>query len=183
MKKSFLILDEELGRFKNNENIGSTATVIFINRETDAMLGTKKVLYCANIGDTACVLFSKSGCKKLSSDHRCNDETEAIRVKKAGGLIVNERINGKLAITRAFGDFSMKTKGVICEPFINKVVLSESDKFVILCTDGVWDVVTEEDLFYLTLNIENTEQIAKDILKQAMENGSTDNMSCIEIKL
>lgn len=77
----------------------------------------------------------------------------------------------------------MKTKGVICEPFINKVVLSESDKFVILCTDGVWDVVTEEDLFYLTLNIENTEQIAKDILKQAMENGSTDNMSCIVIKL
>ena len=114
MKKSFLILDEELKQFKNNENIGSTATVIFINRETDAMLGTKKVLYCANIGDTACVLFSKSGCKKLSSDHRCNDETEAIRVKKAGGLIVNERINGKLAITRAFGDFSMKTKGVIC---------------------------------------------------------------------
>ena len=42
LKKSFLILDEELGRFKNNENIGSTATVIFINRETDAMLGTKK---------------------------------------------------------------------------------------------------------------------------------------------
>ena len=41
--------------------------MIFINRETDAMLGTKKVLYCANIGDTACVLFSKSGCKKLSS--------------------------------------------------------------------------------------------------------------------
>ena len=63
LKKSFLILYEELGRFKNNENIGST--VIFINRETDAMLGTKKVLYCANIGDTACVLFSKSGCKKI----------------------------------------------------------------------------------------------------------------------
>ena len=54
---------------------------------------------------------------------------------------------------------------------------------MILCTDGVWDVVTEEDMFYLTLNIENTEQIAKDILKQAMENGSTDNMSCIVIKL
>ena len=47
----------------------------------------------------------------------------------------------------------------------------------------VGDVVTEEDLFFFTLNIENTEQIAKDILKQAMENGSTDNMSCIVIKL
>ena len=77
----------------------------------------------------------------------------------------------------------MKSKGLTCEPFINKIVLSESDKFVILCTDGVWDVVNEEDLFYLTLNIEQTDQIARDIIKQAMENGSTDNMSCIVIKL
>ena len=183
LKKSFLVLDEELKKFKNTDSIGSTATVIFINRETDAMLGTKKVVYCANIGDTSCVLFSKSGCKKLSCDHRCNDEGEISRIKKSGGIIMNERLNGKLEITRGFGDFAMKSKGLTCEPFINKIVLSESDKFVILCTDGVWDVVNEEDLFYLTLNIEQTDQIARDIIKQAMENGSTDNMSCIVIKL
>ena len=183
LKKSFLLLDEELKKFKSIDNIGSTATVIFINRETDAMLGTKKVLYCANIGDSACVLFSKSGCKKLSYDHKCTDETEITRIKRAGGVIVNERLNGKLAISRAFGDFSMKSKGLTCEPFINKIVLSESDKFIILCTDGIWDVINEEDLFYLTLNMEQTEQIARDIIKQALDNGSTDNMSCIVIKL
>ena len=183
LKKSFLVLDEELKKFKNTDSIGSTATVIFINRETDAMLGTKKVVYCANIGDTSCVLFSKSGCKKLSFDHRCNEESEVTRVKKGGGLIANGRLNGKLEVTRGFGDFAMKSKGLTCEPFINKIVLNESDKFVVLCTDGVWDVVNEEDLFYLTINVEDTEQIARDILNHAMKNGSKDNMSCIVIKL
>ena len=183
LKKSFLVLDEELKKFKNTDGIGSTATVIFINRETDAMLGTKKVVYCANIGDTSCVLFSKSGCKKLSFDHRCNEESEVTRVKKGGGLIANGRLNGKLEVTRGFGDFAMKSKGLTCEPFINKIVLNESDKFVVLCTDGVWDVVNEEDLFYLTINVEDTEQIARDILNHAMKNGSKDNMSCIVIKL
>ena len=183
LKKSFLVLDEELKKFKNTDSIGSTATVIFINRETDAMLGTKKVVYCANIGDTSCVLFSKSGCKKLSFDHRCNEESEVTRVKKGGGLIANGRLNGKLEVTRGFGDFAMKSKGLTCEPFINKIVLNESDKVVALCTDGVWDVVNEEDLFYLTINVEDTEQIARDILNHAMKNGSKDNMSCIVIKL
>ena len=183
LKKSFLVLDEELKKFKNTDSIGSTATVIFINRETDAMLGTKKVVYCANIGDTSCVLFSKSRCKKLSFDHRCNEESEVTRVKKGGGLIANGRLNGKLEVTRGFGDFAMKSKGLTCEPFINKIVLNESDKFVVLCTDGVWDVVNEEDLFYLTINVEDTEQIARDILNHAMKNGSKDNMSCIVIKL
>ena len=69
------------------------------------------------------------------------------------------------------------------QDFINKIVLNESDKFVVLCTDGVWDVVNEEDLFYLTINVEDTEQIARDILNHAMKNGSKDNMSCIVIKL
>ena len=183
LKKSFLVLDEELKKFKNTDSIGSTATVIFINREKDAMLGTKKVVYCANIGDTSCVLFSKSGCKKLSFDHRCNEESEVTRVKKGGGLIANGRLNGKLEVTRGFGDFAMKSKGLTCEPFINKIVLNESDKFVVLCTDGVWDVVNEEDLFYLTINVEDTEQIARDILNHAMKNGSKDNLSCIVIKL
>ena len=183
LKKSCLVRDEELKKFKNTDSIGSTATVIFINRETDAMLGTKKVVYCANIGDTSCALFSKSGCKKLSFDHRCNEECEVTRVKKGGGLIANGRLNGKLEVTRGFGDFAMKSKGLTCEPFINKIVLNESDKFVVLCTDGVWDVVNEEDLFYLTINVEDTEQIARDILNHAMKNGSKDNMSCIVMKL
>ena len=77
----------------------------------------------------------------------------------------------------------MKSKGLTSEPFVNKIALNDSDKFIVLCSDGIWDVVNEEDIFYLTLNIEQSEPMAKEILKLAIENGSTDNMSCIVIKL
>lgn len=181
--KTFLKINEELKNVKGTDLIGSTATIIYINKETDAMVGTKKVLYCANVGDTSCVLFSKSGCKRLTSEHKCTDVEEVKRIKRMGGSIINERLSGKLAISRAFGDFSMKEKGLIVDPSINKVILSDSDKFVVLCSDGIWDVLDEKDLFYLTLNTTQSEQITKAIIKQAKEKGSTDNMSCIVIRL
>ena len=183
LKKSFLQLDEELRKFKKTDNIGSTATILFINKEADAMLGAKKVLYCANIGDTSCALFTNTSCKRLTEEHRCTNDSEIVRIKKAGGHIIQGRLDGKLAISRGFGDFSMKDKGLICEPSITKVELSDNDKLIVLCTDGVWDVLNEDDLFTLTLTTSQTEQIARDIIQQALERGSTDNMSCIVIKL
>lgn len=154
-KKAFKSLDDEIKKSnKKIENVGATATIIYITRESDAMSGTRKVLYCANIGDTACVLFGSNGYKKLSYDHNCLDDNEIDRIKNEGGTIVNNRLSGKIAVTRSFGDFSMKSKGLTSEPFVNKIALNDSDKFIVLCSDGIWDVVNEEDIFYLTLNIE-----------------------------
>ena len=183
LKKSFAIVDAELKKFKNIENIGSTATVVFITKETDVMLGTKKVAYCANIGDTRCVLLNSSGCKRLSYDHKCTDDSEADRIKKCGGNIIQERVFGKLALTRAFGDYEMKGFGVVATPTVNRVTLNESDKFIVLCSDGVWDVVDEEDLFYYASQYDDAKEFAEKIVDEALENGSTDNISCIVIKL
>ena len=183
LKKSFAIVDAELKKFKNIENIGSTATVVFITKETDVMLGTKKVAYCANIGDTRCVLLNSSGCKRLSYDHKCTDDSEADRIKKCGGNIIQERVFGKLALTRAFGDYEMKGFGVVATPTVNRVTLNESDKSIVLCSDGVWDVVDEEDLFYYASQYDDAKEFAEKIVDEALENGSTDNISCIVIKL
>ena len=84
-KKAFKSLDDEIKKSnKKIENVGATATIIYITRESDAMSGTRKVLYCANIGDTACVLFGSNGCKKLSYDHNCLDDNEIDRIKTKG---------------------------------------------------------------------------------------------------
>ena len=52
------------------------------------------------------------------------------------------------AITRAFGDIHVKnkvyfniTKGVIVEPYVKKIELRMIHKYLILATDGLWDVV------------------------------------------
>ena len=182
-KKSFEVLDHELKRFKNIENVGSTATVVFLSKETDVMMGTKRVAYCANVGDTRCVVLNSSGCKRLSFDHKCNDNTEVERIKKAGGTISQERVFGKLALTRAFGDYSMKNYGVIATPTVNKITLNDGDKFIVICSDGVWDVMDEEDLFYYAAQYDDAKEFAETIIEESMKNGSTDNISCIVIKL
>ena len=165
-------------------NMGSTATVIFITKENDLLLGIKKVIYCANVGDSRCVLISNSGCKRLSHDHKCEDENEFNRIKKNGGNIINDRVQGKLALTRALGDFSLKKFGVISTPFINRVDLNDNDKFVILCSDGVWDILNEEDLFYYCFKYgETAKELAEHIVKESLKKGATDNISCLVIKL
>ncbi len=61
----------------------------------------------------------------------------------AGGTITNNRVNGSLAVTRAFGDFFYKKSGVSSVPEINKVSIGKDDEFMIIATDGLWDVMSD----------------------------------------
>jgi len=47
----------------------------------------------------------------LSDDHKPSREDEARRIKAAGGFIINKRVMGELAVSRAFGDAEFK-KGI-----------------------------------------------------------------------
>ena len=71
-------------------------------------------------------------------------------MKSKGGDIINDRVSGILAITRAFGDFNMKNKGVTAEPFIKKLTLSKG-AMLIIASDGIWDVINDEVLIKLSL--------------------------------
>ena len=56
-------------------------------------------------------------------------------------------LNGKLAVSRALGDFHLKDcvpSPLIAEPEVREIELSEEDEFLIIASDGVWDVVTSE---------------------------------------
>ena len=181
--KAFEIVDGELKKFPHIENIGATGTVVFILKETDVMFGTKKVAYCANVGDTRAVVLNSSGCKRLSYDHKCNDLFEVERIKKSGGNIVQDRVLGKLALTRTFGDYAMKTFGVTATPSVNRMVLNDSDKYIVICSDGVWDVIDEEDMFYNAFQFDDAKEFAEKIVEDSISKGSTDNISCIVIKL
>ena len=55
----------------------------------------------------------------------------------------DNRVGGSLAVTRAFGDHSLKKDGVIAKPYINKLILKSCDKFLVVASDGVWDVLSD----------------------------------------
>ncbi len=97
----------------------------------------QRVLYTANVGDARIVLCRNGKALRLSYDHKGSDENEGKRVANAGGLILNNRVNGVLAVTRALGDAYMKDL-VTGHPYTTETVVQpELDEFIILACDGV----------------------------------------------
>lgn len=169
LKASYLKTDHEFISPKNSPQSGSTAaTVILFGRR----------LFAANVGDSRVVLCRNGGqCVELTSDHKPNRPDEAARVRAAGGFILNKRVMGELAITRAFGDksFKMGIKAMLeedaedlannntvndeakdltaplvsAEPEIASMILSHNDEFLLLACDGLFDVFRSQDAIAL----------------------------------
>lgn len=87
----------------------------------------QRVLYTANVGDARIVLCRNGKALRLSYDHKGSDENEGKRVANAGGLILNNRVNGVLAVTRALGDAYMKDL-VTGHPYTTETVVQCGDK-------------------------------------------------------
>jgi len=174
---AFHKIDEEL-KFCDSENTGTTACVVLILVENGI-----RVIYSANVGDSKVVLVSFDEVKQLSYDHKCSDLAEVERVKRSEGIVFNGRVFGQLVLTRALGDHGLKKYGVISTPYVNRVEVEDKNKFLIIASDGVWDVVSEEDVLNISKQIESAEEYVNKIVKTAVKKGSKDNISCIVIKI
>merc|ERR1711934_554054 len=84
-----------------------------------------------------------------------SNEPEKERIQNAGGSVMIQRVNGSLAVSRALGDFEYKNvdgKGpteqlVSPEPeFYIKERDESRDEFLVLACDGVWDVMSNEEI-------------------------------------
>lgn len=121
---------------------GSTAIVA---------LAVDHTLFIANLGDCRAVLAStknkESTAVDLSHDHKPIRADEKERIEKLGGKILHFktwRVQGILAVTRAFGDRKLK-KYITATPEVSIRELGECDSFLILASDGVWDVLSSQD--------------------------------------
>jgi protein phosphatase PTC1 len=126
-----------------NANNGDSTTERKPSAAEEAILEVKqkatrqRVLYTANVGDARIVLCRNGKALRLSYDHKGADENEGRRISKAGGLILNNRVNGVLAVTRALGDSYLKDL-VTGHPYTTETVIQpDQDEFLILACDGV----------------------------------------------
>ena len=96
----------------------------------------------ANTGDSMLILSRAGRAVRMHKMHRLDDLEEVDRIKKAGGVIVNRRVNGLLAISRALGDTQFKsTEGpslVVSTPDVHTEIITPMTEFAILATDGLW---------------------------------------------
>lgn len=117
-------------------------------------------LYVANAGNIRAVLCRGDGSiERLSDNHSPWDKKERHRVRKAKGDVSKSDktalVNGVVKSTRGLGnhgDPNLKTS-VIRTPFVNCLALEESDQFLILASNGVWEVFSEEEVILLLEDI------------------------------
>ena len=194
LKNAFHDADDEMRGQLNIEGLGSTGTLVHLvkNNFTDEL-----VVYSANVGDSRVSLISPEHIIRLSYDHRTSDEKEKKRILESGMDIIDDRICGTLMLTRIFGNYEYKeendeknsdinnNKGLICEPFISKINIDSNieNQFLIIASDGIWDILTEEDIQKIIQKYQDTQKICSIIIKKCLENEAWDNMSVFAVKL
>jgi serine/threonine protein kinase/serine/threonine protein phosphatase PrpC len=154
-----------------------------------------RLLYVANAGDCRAVLCRAGWAVDLSEDHKASLAAEKARVEAAGGWVHNGRVNGVLAVTRAFGDPEYKVlKGkaweqefsadiVSAEPDVRVEEITVLDEFVITACDGLWDVMTSQQAVnfvrrQLRLSAD-LEAACEALVNKAIELASADNVSAV----
>ena len=97
LRKSFLDFDAKVSKQDYATDTGTTACVILI---------TPDKIFCSNAGDSRGVLSRGPGkVVELSFDHKPDNSDEVARIEKANHHVEDSRVDGNLALSRAFGDF------------------------------------------------------------------------------
>ena len=176
MSKQFLYnaietISEQLKEKEIND--GSTAIITTVS---------KTKLYACNVGDSrAIVLDDEGGVAFSTKDHKPSDKTEISRVMSIGGTITDMRLDGKLAVTRSISDFYVS--GIMRDPDVFQRIINPRDKWLVVCCDGVFDVLTSEDIGLMSRSATTAETFACDIRNTAYGLGSRDNITVIAVNL
>jgi protein phosphatase 1L len=158
-----------------NKDAGSTAS-------TAVIVGNK--LLIANVGDSRAVISRAGQAIALSVDHKPNRSDERQRIENAGGVVMwagTWRVGGVLAVSRAFGDRLLK-RYVIPEPEIQEETIKTGDDFLILASDGLWDVISNQDAVQLVQSVTDAQEAAKKLTDEAYNRGSADNITCVVVR-
>lgn len=142
---------------------GTCAVFVFIK---------DNILTVANLGDSRAVLCrigKEKAAIELSWDQKPTRKDEKERILASGGKIERLNFNGEyvgpfrvwadeegpgIAMSRSLGDFQAKKIGLISIPEIDHLWLKTRDKFVVLASDGVWDVMSSAEVVGFVLRQE-----------------------------
>ncbi|KAG5367481.1 Protein phosphatase 2C-like protein 1 [Yarrowia sp. C11] len=142
----------------------------------------KRKLYTANVGDTRLILCRAGKALRLSYDHKGTDLHESKRVTNNGGMMISNRVNGMLAVTRALGDTYMK-QFIIGNPYTTETEIIADDEFLIVACDGLWDVCDDQKACDLVSGLEDPVEGSRVLVEFALENFSTDNLTVMVVRL
>ena len=166
---------------------GSTATVAIL---------TPNKIYIANLGDSRSVIYDNEGNILIETgDHKPGDPYERSRIEQTGGTVINlevDRVNGTLAVSRAFGDLYLKRESrsnqytpvgwvsVIPDLYVHSLdLLDRGNLHILMASDGLWDGIPSQTAVKFLLE----RQDAHIHLMNVARNLTTDDITILMIDL
>ncbi|OVA02600.1 Protein phosphatase 2C (PP2C)-like domain [Macleaya cordata] len=183
-KQSFLktcaTIDKELEQHRKIDCFNSGTTALSIVRQGE-------FLFIANVGDSRAVLATVSDDGSLAPVQLTIDfkpslpqETERIRQCRGRVFCLHDEPGVHrvwlpdveapgLAMSRAFGDYCVKNYGVISVPEVTQRNITSKDQFVVLATDGVWDVISNQEAVQIVSSTLDRGKAAKRLVECAVK--------------
>ncbi|PWA89569.1 protein phosphatase 2C family protein [Artemisia annua] len=155
---------------------GSTSvTAVLINGQR---------LWVANLGDSRAVLSKGGEAIQMSTDHE--PSTERVSIEHKGGFVSNmpgdvPRVNGQLAVSRAFGDKSLKSH-LRSDPAIHDTTVDNKTDLLVLASDGLWKVMDNQEVVDIARRIKDPQKAAKRLIAEALKRESKDDISCVVVR-
>ncbi|CAK9161860.1 unnamed protein product [Ilex paraguariensis] len=175
---AFKVIDRKIKHLENLDCSCSGTTAVVVVRQGEDLV-------IANLGDSRAVLGTVRDdgimAVQLTTDLKPGLPSEADRIRKCNGRVgaLKEEPHVQrvwlphddtpgLAMSRAFGDFLLKNHGLIALPDVSFHRLTPNDKFLVLATDGVWDVLKNDHVIWIVHSAENEEAAAKAVVEAAV---------------
>ncbi|KAG8380316.1 hypothetical protein BUALT_Bualt06G0003000 [Buddleja alternifolia] len=177
--KAFKVMDRELRMYANIDCFCSgTTAVTFVKQGHDLVIG--------NVGDSRAVLATRDEDNSLSAvqltvDLKPNLPAEAERIRKCKGRVFALQDEPEvarvwlphhdcpgLAMARAFGDFCLKEFGLISVPEISYRRITDKDEFIVLATDGIWDVLSNKEVIDIVDSCPTRSHAARTLVESAV---------------
>lgn len=138
-----------------------------------AIYAVKGKVYCVNIGDTRIYHYSKGILEQISFDH-----THAQTIVDAGEAMMDKigSIPDAKRLTRHLGVFPEEAN---LSPNISVIDDVDNGDILLLCSDGLTDMLSDEEITAVLSTAENSQGAASKLVRLALERGGKDNITAI----
>lgn len=158
---------------ENNVKDGATIALALIS---------PKEIGIAHLGDTRALIVLKDGrVYSMTVDHKPTERSEIDMIKEKKSFVNSSRTAGILAVSRSLGDLHIN--GVVRVPDMSCHVRSENDYRLVICCDGVFDVLENYEVAKLVCQVEDVNDAACLVRNTAFSKGSQDNISVIVVDI
>ena len=157
-------------------------------------------MHVGNVGDSRAIVVTRHGeAIAMSVDQKPSRKDERKRLKAKGAFITGKpsfmykmwplkkildvpRVNGQLAVSRSIGDVSLKAF-ITCDPEVQTRRIAKHDRFLVMATDGLWDVVSSKMAARVACRYRDPQAAANALVALALGRHTTDNVTVLVVKL